>query len=330
MEIAYAVVAADGAVNSGLVTENAQLDLGAQVTAAADGSVFAAWQSSPSNNLVGDATQPNSLQVAQWSEAGWASSQAAELNGTLWWQLAAQDSSHALVVADQDTDGDLATGADREIFAYSWDGSAWGAQQLSDNDVADLGPHAAYNADGTLAISWLQGEQAMGLIGDLDTPAQAWMPETILSASFAQARLIGGANGTWHLVWPDMAEQQPELLHAAYDAASQSWAAPEALMPSADQETRISGAALADGSLVLGLMKLPVETREAAMDDGTVVQVPAAAEQGSLAVWQVSPEAPASDAGAAAGGGLPSWVLIAAVAVVVIGAASYFVTRRKK
>ncbi|TAK13593.1 MAG: hypothetical protein EPO32_04685 [Anaerolineae bacterium] len=349
MEIAYVVVdATSGAVVSrGTLTQNATLDFGVQLGADGDGGVWAAWQTSPANGLVGTAAAPNALLAARWDGAAWGETQTASetLTGTLWWQLAAHDAQTAMILADTDTDGDLATGADREITALAWDGAAWTARQLTDNEVADLAPRAAYTPEGEPAAAWLSGGQVVGLTSDLTAVPQVWLAGGVGTA-LGQGRLVAAEDGKLALVWPDMSPAGPDVLASKLDTTTGTWGAPEPLLASADaQEASLTAAAGPDGSLWLGYASLAVETRSITLPDGQTLDIPAAADIADLAVTQVADyfvdeepvvEAPAAETPAAAedagGGGSRVGVIIAlaALGLAVLGAGAWLVLRKKK
>lgn len=333
LEIAYAVVdPASGAVTShGQLTSDTRLDYGVQLATDSEGGVWAAWQHSPANALVGTAAAPNALQAARWDGAAWGAAQTVDenLTGTLWWQLAAHDAATAMILADLDTDGDLATGNDREILALTWDGAAWASHQLTNNNQPDLAPRAAYTPEGAPLAAWLAGGQVVGVQGDLTAAPSVWLAEGG-STALGQGRLLAGPAGQLALLWPEMTPAGADVWLSVYSAESGTWRAPEVVFGSADwQETSLTAAAGPGGDVWLGLVRLPVETRAVTLPDGQTLDIPAAGDTAELAVAQVAsvfslPESPAE-----APSRLGLWLGLGALALAGLGVGVWLMRRKR-
>ena len=95
LEVAYAVVEPKtGSVTaSGRLTNDEALDFDLRLSAGHDGTLWAAWQSSPQAISVGDPQAANQLKAAAWDGQKWSPVETItnQLTGTLWWSLAAFD-----------------------------------------------------------------------------------------------------------------------------------------------------------------------------------------------------------------------------------------------
>jgi len=288
-EIAYAVVDAETgeAGEPQLLTGDGVFDFGPQIARAGDGSLLLVWQSSPSTSLIGTAASPNQLNAARWDGSGWSDVKtvADDLVGTLYWRAAAYNQRTALVVADMDTDGDLATAGDREIAAYELSGQNWkAARYLTDDDVLDLGPLVTYSADGDPAVAWYHQGMAYGLSGDLEGAAQPLF-DTMIPPSLGSGSLLAGADGEMLLVWAGLSGGQYDVLVAHRDPETGAWSAPEPLFGTDEQESQLSAALTPSGDLWIGLSLLAVEETQTTVE-GIDLNLPQRPETADLAVFQ--------------------------------------------
>ncbi|MFZ6028865.1 MAG: hypothetical protein ACOYYS_14210 [Chloroflexota bacterium] len=153
------------------LTDDEMMDINPQLARGNDGALWLAWVSSPGNSLTGNTTHPNRLLATRWNSRQWSPLETtpAELAGTLTWRLAAFDAERALIAAGLDTDGSLASAADREIIAIERGKAGWhAATPISANS----------SLEGEPLLAWANGTHLMGIAGNLQTTplAQALTP----------------------------------------------------------------------------------------------------------------------------------------------------------
>jgi hypothetical protein len=289
LEIVYAVVDGESGavVTLDTLTDDDVMDFDPQLSLGHDGTLWLAWQSSPAASLVGTSDSPNRLQAARWTGKGWARPETIteDLVGTLTWRLAAHDDKTALVVADVDTDGDLTTGADREIVAFGRGRGGWGdPAQLTDDAEVDMGPLAAFTSTGEPVVGWYSEEQRLyGIIGDLAGQPAVWLDaEAGASPMMADGVLLAGAGGELGLLWPGSAAGGPDVWFAKRDVQSGTWDQPTALLNTLEQEISLSAGIDPEGDLLLGLAKTDVATETMDLPGGGTLEIPAQPEAADL------------------------------------------------
>lgn len=276
----------------GLVTSDNIMDFAPRLSAAGDGTVWLAWQSSPGTNTAGTAASPNHLKAAAWTGSGWTATEAAGQNGvgTLFWDVVAVDANRVWMVADVDADGNLGTATDREIFVYKRTAAGWAAPYRLTNDaVIDSGPLLALTPDGRPVLAWRHGDSVMGLAGDpASTQPQTWFDGSAgVSPMLGAGRLLAGAGGTRTLLWADGAAHGQDVWLSRFDPTAQAWSRPAPLFHSAEQRRALSASLLSGGDIVLGLAAAPVVSQTVTFDGGGTAEVPAVGDAARLLVARI-------------------------------------------
>ncbi len=204
-----------------------------------------------------------------------------ELVGTLAWQAAA--GSDLWLVADGDTNGDLTTAADRELFAYTRNGSGWITTQFTHNDIPDTAPLLAAAPDGQPALAWLQGESVVGVRGDLTAHPAVWLgPEAQVSTLLSNGRLLVGENGEMQLLWPEVSAQGQDILQAQRDLSSSLWSQPAPLFNTAEKRASLAVALATNGDLLLAMTRTDVIREPVQLDNGETVEFATSGEQADV------------------------------------------------
>jgi len=229
MEIAYSVWDGSGWSAHALLTDNSVMDHGPSLARGQDGKVMALWRTNSGETLVGDEANPDTLSYAVWDGAAWSAPAAAvaNLTGTLGLSLA-YHGPQAAIVLSRDTDGDLTTVGDSELFYAEWDGADWGALiQLTDDEVADATPQIVYDNAGQVNVIWLKGEELVFLAGGwAGTPEPLW-PEG--SMIFANYELANDSDDNLALIYQGLSDDGPDIYYTVYDEANGLWGLPQQL-----------------------------------------------------------------------------------------------------
>jgi hypothetical protein len=288
LEVAYAVVEPKtGSVTaSGRLTNDEALDFDVRLSAGHDGTLWAAWQSSPQAISVGDPQADNQLKAAAWDGQKWSPVETItnQLTGTLWWSLAAFDKNSVGEAADQVAGGAFDDASQREIVMFERAAGGWEQpKRITHNTSADLAPRLALKPDGQFVLAWYNAGGIFGLSGDLATPPSTWFTATAdTAAGLSAGTLLAGPRGELAMVWPGRTPTGPDLYPAKFDAASQKWDAPKPIMGGAVQENDVTASLRADGDLVMAFSQIAVITETTAWPDGQPVVLPALADS---AAW---------------------------------------------
>ena len=205
---------------------------------ASDGSsAVVTWVKSDGLALDGTATK-DSLWFAKWTQnSGWSGAeQLADVGHTVINSTLALHGGKAVLLYTVDTDDNLSTSDDQEIYLVTWDGSSWGTPvRLTDNSVEDSSPQATY-ANGNWLIVWNQDGQTVYRAG-LDSETKTVDAVTGAGNKF-QLVSIDGEDPQITLVYYTPGDNGTRgLAESTYDAASGLWGNEKVLTDGSDGYT---------------------------------------------------------------------------------------------
>ena len=241
-------------LDEGQITVNAAHDMGPRLRRDRSGGLHLFWQRVSGVEISGTAGSPVSLMVASWSGSSWASevAAAAGLSGTFGWSPAPLSSDRMLIGLVLDTDNDLATDQDRELFQLSSEGGIWGLpQQVTDNIVADDAALATFDASANPLLLWRRGNEVLEVRGDpLAGPTPAFTTadpamDDGISAAFA-AGLVDANGGAVVVGWTEGL-----AVHLAEESGSGGWDSPAVPFATGESEV-VHFLGDVDGSRVVG------------------------------------------------------------------------------
>lgn len=118
------------------LTNNNALDHAPLLIRGSDGVLLLVWRRNAAGELLGSAAQPDTFLYTLWNGSTWSTPQPLLSNaaGVLGLSAARRNSSVMSVIYSQDTDGNLDTSVDQELYQLSWNGASWGRPLRLTND----------------------------------------------------------------------------------------------------------------------------------------------------------------------------------------------------
>ncbi len=243
------------------LTNNSLMDHAPRLSAGADGTVTALWQTNDGTDILGTPAHPLTLTYAVWNGSAWGVPAAAltGLQDVVNVAFAAYSSTQAALVYARDMDGLLTTTTDLDLFYSAFNGAAWsGPTRLTNDVLTDTTPSLAYDAAGNLHLVWLRNSNLMWLRNSWNVNDAQTVRAASAEGGFLGFRLSRAANGNLALVWQAMQETGANLAYIVYDAAANAWGADQSLMRNTSVEAAHSPAFGADGNLYLAYQKIAV------------------------------------------------------------------------
>ena len=107
-----------------LLADNTVFDHAPILARGSDGRLLLVWQQNPAGELIGNPANPDTFYFAVWDGSAWGTPQVlmADAQNILGTSAARMDGSTMVFAYSQDTDGDMSTSADQELFLMTWDG----------------------------------------------------------------------------------------------------------------------------------------------------------------------------------------------------------------
>lgn len=244
------------------VTENSVLDTTPLLAQGQDGSLLLTWQQNAGGELLGSQDAPDTFWYTHWMSAttSWytPSILLSDAVGIIDTATAAASATQMAMVYSQDTDGDLETSTDREIFLTTWDGQTWSTpSQLTDDSIPDERPTIFYDSAGNWRIVWIKDTSLYARMGSQATP-QAIIsdgPFTLMGYEATQDR-----DGNMHVLWTDTSAEGHDIFAVSYDQAQQQWGKPRQMTQDAPLESGLATSTSNTGDLVLTYTKTQLDT----------------------------------------------------------------------
>ncbi len=208
-DIQYAILDANNGTvqNTGTYGNVNDYDFSPRLSRGIDGSVLLVWESTSGNTIFGNVSDPASLISVRWNGAGWGTPTVVSnlLTGVHNWEAANRSSDTSLVALVLDTDGDLSTPGDWEVFASLWNGTVWSSPaRLTNDGSVDWGVHCTYVGDGRSALGWLKDSVVVGVLGDVTQQPTLWLGDSNnVGLEFINGKLAAGG-GKLLLAWPEV------------------------------------------------------------------------------------------------------------------------------
>ncbi len=217
-EIAYAVWNGTSWTAPAYLTTNDVLDHAPTLVRGNDGDLLLVWRQNQAGELMGTITDTDTLLWTVWDGSGWSAPQVllGGVDGIVGLAAARHNGGRMAVAYARDTDGDLSTDADQELYLLTWDGSAWsGPTRLTDDAEPDNRPAFFYDASGNPRLLWLKGDTLYALLGGLGgTPRAVVVEAPVAVLDYAAAQ---DGSGNLVLLWQDYSTEGVDLFYAAYD-----------------------------------------------------------------------------------------------------------------
>lgn len=217
-EIAYAVWDGSSWTAPSYLTDNDALDHAPTLARGNDGDLLLVWRQNVAGELMGTITDMDTISYTIWNGSSWSAPQTLleDVHGVTDLSAARHDGSTMTVVYSQDTDGDLSTGSDQELFRLTWNGASWsGPVQLTDDAQPDDSPMLFFDASGNPRLLWLKGDTLYTLLGDLSSTPRAIAVES--SAAVLDYAAAQDSDGNLTLLWQGYSDEGVDVFYAAYD-----------------------------------------------------------------------------------------------------------------
>lgn len=273
-EIAYSIWNGSTWSSPVMLTENSAFDHAPFLARGNDGRLLLIWRQHPSGEMMGTAADPETILYSIWDGSGWSSAQimlneAKNITGI---GAARKDAGTMAVVFSQDTDSDISTSNDQELFLVSWNGSSWSTPSRLTNDAqADTRPTLFYHpVNGSPRLLWIKGQTLYALLGSLSGEARFVASEesaTILDYSAAQ-----DISGRMAILWQGLAKEGVDVFYSSYNEKLNLFSLVGQLTFDKPMEKFMSAAFTSSGELLLGYNKTLLVNQNINDNNGSTIQ----------------------------------------------------------
>jgi hypothetical protein len=205
----------------------------------------------------------------QWNGSQWSSFDTipAAQSKMFQWDFAVHDGQNAILALAKDTQGDLSTGNDWEIFTIRKTNGVWNsAQQLTTNAIMEYGVNAAFSFDGTPIVTWMRDTSIMGSYSAVSASQEIWIPNAgmgFFNNSFAVGK------DTMVLIW----NEGTSAVISMSSVTQRKWSVPKFAHFTTDIQRSLSAQFATNGSLHIGYQQSPYNTQPNQFSDSGSLQL---------------------------------------------------------
>ncbi|MDP1676258.1 MAG: NosD domain-containing protein [Bacteroidota bacterium] len=257
-------------IGSGILGNADTYDASPKLAKGKDGNIMLAWQVGNGENLFGTDAAPMQLVVAhQWNGSQWSSFDTipAAQSKMFQWDFAVHDGQNAILALGKDTQDDLSTGNDWEIFTIKKTNGAWSSiQQLTTNAIMEYGVNAAFTYDGIPIITWMRDTSILGSYGAVSASQEIWIPNAgmgFFNNSFAVGK------DTMVLIW----NEGTCAVISMSSVTQRKWSVPKFAHFTTDIQRSLTAQFATNGSLHIGYQQSPYNTLPNQFSDSGSLQL---------------------------------------------------------
>ncbi|MGD2090349.1 MAG: CARDB domain-containing protein [Candidatus Aminicenantes bacterium] len=245
------------------ITNNNYFDAKPKISGNTGSDVMLIWYANEANDIHGSSTAPNKLYFSRYDGANWSNAElAAEIPmGILKYDLL-YDGSTGYVVLGLDTDDNLETIDDHELYLLTYENGAWASMTPLTNDtIVDTNPHLVKDLNGNTILSWLKADGLYSAV-NFNIAGGTRVIAGDYSTNFSDFQMASSGNGRLALVWAGPYENSSDVFAAFYDPFGSTWGDSRQLTADAETERSITAAFYGNDTLIAVYNQNTIEERQ--------------------------------------------------------------------
>ena len=206
-----------------------------------NGNVAATWIVDKDNNIT--TILDRDIYYSIWNGSGWGDLEvvtndvAVDVNPTL-----AYSQNNAISVWSQDTDGNITTRTDRELYYAVWDGSEWSTPTYLTNDnIEDTIPTIMFDKFNKVTLTWIKRNETADRVC-ISTYDNGWSsPELVAeSPTIYEMELSFDSENNAVIVWQGASSSGQDIFYTVRDNSNQLWCGEKQLTNDTSAEWQLS------------------------------------------------------------------------------------------
>ena len=224
------------------MTLNSYLDRSPLISGPTKDKVMLIWIANEFNNLRGNETAPNKLYFSIFNGSEWSQPQLISHlpYGLIKYNLL-YDGNNAYIIMSVDTDNDMTTIADHELFLLTFRDGLWSEiTRLTQDNLPDENPHLSFTWDGNVMLVWLKGNEIYSCLNFHMEQAYTVL-NTEISTNLADFKLAVSDAGNMAIVWTEPSNYGSDIFALFYDREKAKWGvSPKQLTDDSESESYLT------------------------------------------------------------------------------------------
>jgi len=242
----------------------------------ADGSVLAVWTENKGNLLMGDSNSPSTLLWSKWNSGthNWSAPQT--LLANLLYRLSESLSgtaNKAVYAYTQDTNGDVNTPADQELFTCHWNGQSWASPARETNDLTpDRNVRVAVADDDDVYLVW---QRAGDLVMNHNSTGISLVRKNSQTVAFTDYAMTLGPQGNLVLIWQEQSQTGVDAFYSVYDPISHRWSKDNQIFSDTPLERSFAPVWDDVGNLTIAYNRVEIQktNKKVKLETGEIIEV---------------------------------------------------------
>jgi len=206
-----------------------------------NGDVAATWIVDKDNNIT--TISDRDIYYSTWNGSDWSEPKvvtndvAVDVNPVL-----VYSPNNAISVWSQDTDGNITTKTDRELYYTVWNGSQWSAPtRLTNNNVEDTAPAIMFDKFNNITLTWIKRNETADRVY-ISTFNNGWSsPELVAeSPTIYEMGLSFDSDNNAVIVWQGASPSGQDIFYTVRDNSNQLWCGEKQLTNDTSAEWQLS------------------------------------------------------------------------------------------
>lgn len=261
-----------GTWTAAALTSAVGLDYNPKCAIDTSGQMFVTWIHDENSDMLAElGPVTNDIISSQWNGITWLAPQtAASVSGIITYSDIEYIGTDRYVVFSLDTDSDLQTDSDSELFILDDSSGSWSLPlQLTNDTNADSNPQFVKSSSDVLLLWARDGK----IVSSDDLAGLSTITEVVAQeGSSGQRSFVSAVSPADNIsvIWNDPSDQGSDLYTATYDAAMGTWSQPVQMTAGRDMERAVSASYLDASTLSLAYNKVQIVESGGIIDSGTV------------------------------------------------------------
>ena len=252
-----------------ILTDNSMFEGLVSLSSNTNGDVAATWIVDKDNDIT--TISNRDIYYSIWNGSDWgepkvvANDVAVDVNPVL-----AYSPNDAISVWSQDTDGNITTEIDRELYYAAWNGSQWSVPTpLTNDNVEDTTPGIMFDKFNNITLTWIKrNETADGVY--ISTFDNGWSsPELVAeSPTIYEMGLSFDSDNNAILVWQGASSSGQDIFYTVRDNSNQLWSGEKQLTNDTSAEWQLSTAIDSEDEILCSYVKQNISVVNSTVIEG--------------------------------------------------------------
>ncbi|MCD6408651.1 hypothetical protein J7L87_06350, partial [bacterium] len=248
--------------NTFILTDNGYLDRSPQMSGKEENNVMLVWLSNEENDIYGSSEKPNRVWYSVFNGANWTLPQlVTQIPYPTFGYDFAFDGNKGYLVFSLDTDDNIQTDTDRELYCLTFENNTWGElTRLTNDQLIDSNPKLAFDQNGNLILVWLK-QNGLYSVKNLDMENAQIIKSVEYTTNLADFKLANSPDGKLAIIWSKPSQYSADVWTIFYDPIFNVWGNPQKITDDQEVERWLTPCFYGNNTLMVVYNRTTIEEK---------------------------------------------------------------------